>query len=125
MYIGLAEGNSLKTHFQVIHFSYVPGAYAYMSGLLEIFKSKLVSWQFRTPGEKSLPKTFSENFKGPHLINPAPLIFISIRFTYLIQECVNNSLLDVVESADALELGDNDQVNFKDLCFGATHDVIE
>ena len=43
MYIGICEGSALKTQFQVINFNYVPVQYAFLSGLLEIFKSKLVS----------------------------------------------------------------------------------
>ncbi len=42
MYIGLCEGSALKTHFQIIHFNYIPSQYANLSGLLDIFKSKLV-----------------------------------------------------------------------------------
>lgn len=42
MFIGICEGTFLKTHFQIIHFNYTPPQYAYLSGLLEIFKSKLV-----------------------------------------------------------------------------------
>ena len=43
MYIGLCEGSALKTYFQIVHFNYVPSQYGYLSGLLEVFKSKLVS----------------------------------------------------------------------------------
>ena len=43
MYIGICEGSILKTQFQIIHFNYTPPQYAYLSGLLELFKSKLVS----------------------------------------------------------------------------------
>jgi hypothetical protein len=43
MYIGICEGSALKTFFQIVHFNYVPSQYGYLSGLLEIFKSKLVS----------------------------------------------------------------------------------
>jgi hypothetical protein len=70
MFIGICEGTFLKTQFQIIHFNYTPSQYAYLSGLLEIFKSKL----------------------GSHLLNSSLLITISIRFTYAIQE--NNKLID-------------------------------
>ena len=43
MYIGLCEGSALKTQFKVVHFNYIPVQYGYLPGLLEIFKSKLVS----------------------------------------------------------------------------------
>lgn len=42
MYEGLCEGSALKTHFQIVHFNYVPSQYADLPGLLEVFKSKLV-----------------------------------------------------------------------------------
>ncbi len=42
MFMGLCEGSALKTHFQVAHFNYIPLQYSHLSGLLEIFKSKLV-----------------------------------------------------------------------------------
>ncbi len=42
MFVGICEGSFLKTQFQIIHFNYTPPQYAYLSGLLEIFKSKLV-----------------------------------------------------------------------------------
>ena len=64
MFIGICEGTFLKKQFQIIHFNYTPSQYAYLSGLLEIFKSKL----------------------GSHLLNSSLLITISIRFTYVIQE---------------------------------------
>jgi hypothetical protein len=42
MYEGLCEGSALKTHFQIVHFNYVPSQYAHLPGLLEVYKSKLV-----------------------------------------------------------------------------------
>ena len=43
MYIGLCEGSALKTHFQIVEFNYTPPQYSYLSGLLDVFKSKLVN----------------------------------------------------------------------------------
>lgn len=43
MYLGLCEGSALKTYFQIVHFNYTPQQYAYLPGLLEIYKSKLVT----------------------------------------------------------------------------------
>lgn len=64
MYIGSCEGSALKTFFQTIHFNYTPIQYAFLPGLMEIYKSKL----------------------GTHLTNSSLLVSVSIRFTYLIQE---------------------------------------
>jgi hypothetical protein len=65
MFVGLCEGSALKTYFQIVHFNYTPPQYAFLPGLMEIYKSKL----------------------GNHLTtNSSLLISVSIRFTYLIQE---------------------------------------
>jgi Rab3 GTPase-activating protein catalytic subunit len=42
MFVGVCEGSSLKTYFQVTHFAYLPTQFSNLNGLLEIFKSKLV-----------------------------------------------------------------------------------
>lgn len=64
MYLGLCEGSALKTNFQIVHFNYTPVQYAFLPGLMEIYKSKL----------------------GNHLTNSSLIISVSIRFTYLLQE---------------------------------------
>ena len=46
MFVGICEGSTLKTHFQIVHFHYIPSQYGHLSGLLELFKSKLVSNDF-------------------------------------------------------------------------------
>jgi hypothetical protein len=45
MYVGMCEGSSLRTHFQIVHFNYTPPQYSYLTGLLDVFKSKLVSFE--------------------------------------------------------------------------------
>ena len=47
IFFGLCEGSALKTHFQIVHFNYIPPQYAYLPGLLEIFKSKLVYFYYK------------------------------------------------------------------------------
>jgi Rab3 GTPase-activating protein catalytic subunit len=64
MFIGLCEGSALKTHFQVVHFNYIPYQYEYLNGLIDIFKSKL----------------------GSHIPSSSLLISVSVRFTYSILE---------------------------------------
>jgi hypothetical protein len=46
LYVGMCEGSALRTHFQIVHFNYTPPQYAHLTGLLEIFKSKMVSSLF-------------------------------------------------------------------------------
>jgi hypothetical protein len=43
MFIGMCEGSTLRTHFQLVHFNYTPPQYSHLSGLLDVFKSKLVN----------------------------------------------------------------------------------
>jgi len=42
MFIGICEGSGLRTHFNICHLKSAPHQYRHLSGLLEIFKSKLV-----------------------------------------------------------------------------------
>ena len=43
MYVGVCEGGGLKTNFSTVHLRYIPPQFNHLSGLLDIFKSKLVS----------------------------------------------------------------------------------
>lgn len=95
MYVGLCEGSALKTYFQIVHFNYTPIQYAFLPGLMEIYKSKL----------------------GTHLTNSSLLISVSIRFTYLIQE---SSFLDWQLSSgskqyESLEAANYDAKSFQEI----------
>jgi len=46
MFIGICEGSGLRTHFNICHLKTAPHQYRHLAGLLEIFKSKLVYYQF-------------------------------------------------------------------------------
>lgn len=43
MYAGECQGPGVRTDFEMVHLRKVPGQYRHLSGLLDIFKSKMVS----------------------------------------------------------------------------------
>lgn len=44
MYVGECQGPGVRTDFEMVHLRKVPNQYTHLSGLLDIFKSKIVSW---------------------------------------------------------------------------------
>ncbi|RXM33970.1 Rab3 GTPase-activating protein catalytic subunit [Acipenser ruthenus] len=63
MYAGECQGPGVRTDFEMVHLRKVPNQYNHLSGLLDIFKSKI-----------GCPLT------------PIPPINIAIRFTYILQD---------------------------------------
>lgn len=43
MYAGECQGAGVRTDFEMVHLRKVPNQYTHLSGLLDIFKSKIVS----------------------------------------------------------------------------------
>lgn len=43
MYAGECQGPGLRTDFEMVHLRKVPSQYNHLSGLLDVFKSKIVS----------------------------------------------------------------------------------
>lgn len=43
MYVGECQGPGVRTDFEMVHLRKVPNQYTHLSGLLDIFKSKIVS----------------------------------------------------------------------------------
>jgi len=43
LYVGVAEGNGIRVNFDTIHLKQAPSKFMHLSGLLELFKSKIVS----------------------------------------------------------------------------------
>nr|XP_022900950.1 rab3 GTPase-activating protein catalytic subunit [Onthophagus taurus] len=43
LYLGVYEGNGIKTNYEMIHLRRGPPYYKYLSGLLDIFKTKIIS----------------------------------------------------------------------------------
>ncbi len=48
-YSGICGNDSIRTHFEMIHFKDIPNPYRYLSGLLNLFKEKLMSPIAETP----------------------------------------------------------------------------
>lgn len=117
MFVGLCEGSALKTHFQVLQFNYTPPQYSHLSGLLDIFKSKL----------------------GSHLANLSLLISVSIQFTYLIFDntflnwnqstITHNTSRRLASSHSEAELVSKDDQdiypNLDELPFGSVQDCVD
>lgn len=43
MYVGECQGPGVRTDFEMVHLRKVPSQYTHLSGLLDIFKTKIVS----------------------------------------------------------------------------------
>lgn len=43
LYVGECQGPGVRTDFEMVHLRKVPNQYTHLSGLLDIFKSKIVS----------------------------------------------------------------------------------
>jgi len=43
MYVGECQGPGVRTDFEMVHLRKVPSQYTHLSGLLDVFKSKIVS----------------------------------------------------------------------------------
>ncbi|XP_039613247.1 rab3 GTPase-activating protein catalytic subunit isoform X1 [Polypterus senegalus] len=101
MYVGECQGPGVRTDFEMVHLRKVPNQYNHLSGLLDVFKSKI-----------SCPLT--------HL----PPINISIRFTYILQDWQQYSWPQQPPDFDTLLSGEVGGVEFGKLPFGACEDPI-
>ncbi|CAB1328595.1 unnamed protein product [Coregonus sp. 'balchen'] len=101
MYHGECQGLGVRTDFEMVHLRKVPSQYNHLSGLLDIFKSKI-----------GCPLT------------PLPPINIAIRFTYVLQDWQQYSWPQQPPDFDALLGGEVGGVEFGKLPFGACEDPI-
>ncbi|ETE60790.1 Rab3 GTPase-activating protein catalytic subunit, partial [Ophiophagus hannah] len=101
MYVGECQGPGVRTDFEMVHLRKVPSQYSHLSGLLDIFKSKI-----------GCPLT------------PLPAINISIRFTYILQDWQQYFWPQQPPDIDALVGGEVGGVEFGKLPFGACEDPI-
>lgn len=42
MYIGVCQGKRVRTSYDMVHLRHIPAQYSHLTGLLDIFKDKLV-----------------------------------------------------------------------------------
>ncbi|CAI5762556.1 GTPase-activating catalytic subunit isoform X2 [Podarcis lilfordi] len=101
MYVGECQGPGVRTDFEMVHLRKVPNQYTHLSGLLDIFKSKI-----------GCPLT------------PLPPINISIRLTYVLQDWQQYFWPQQPPDIDALVGGEVGGLEFGKLPFGACEDPI-
>ncbi|XP_010604488.1 rab3 GTPase-activating protein catalytic subunit isoform X2 [Fukomys damarensis] len=101
MYVGECQGPGVRTDFEMVHLRKVPNQYTHLSGLLDIFKSKI-----------GCPLT------------PSPPVSIAIRFTYVLQDWQQYFWPQQPPDIDALVGGEVGGLEFGKLPFGACEDPI-
>uniref|UniRef100_A0A8D0C8F6 Rab3 GTPase-activating protein catalytic subunit n=1 Tax=Salvator merianae TaxID=96440 RepID=A0A8D0C8F6_SALMN len=101
MYVGECQGPGVRTDFEMVHLRKVPSQYTHLSGLLDVFKSKI-----------ACPLT------------PLPPINISIRLTYILQDSQQCFWPQQPPDIDALVGGEVGGLEFGKLPFGACEDPI-
>ncbi|CAG5912367.1 unnamed protein product [Menidia menidia] len=101
IYVGEGQGPGVRTDFEMVQLRKVPSQYNHLSGLLDIFKSKI----------------------GCNLL-PLPPVDVTIRFTYILQDWQQHSWPQQPPDFDALLGGEVGGVEFGNLPFGACEEPI-
>uniref|UniRef100_A0A8C9Y7Y3 Rab3 GTPase-activating protein catalytic subunit n=1 Tax=Sander lucioperca TaxID=283035 RepID=A0A8C9Y7Y3_SANLU len=101
VYAGECQGPGVRTDFEMVHLRKVPSQYNHLSGLLDIFKSKIGC-----------------------TLSPLPPINIAIRFTYILQDWQQYSWPQQPPDFDTLLGGEVGGVEFGKLPFGACEEPI-
>ncbi|NXX86160.1 RB3GP protein, partial [Urocolius indicus] len=101
MYMGECQGPGVRTDFEMVHLRKVPSQYIHLSGLLDIFKSKI-----------GCPLT------------PLPPVNVAIRLTYVLQDWQQYFWPQQPPDIDALVGGEVGGLEFGKLPFGACEDPI-
>ncbi|NWW37996.1 RB3GP protein, partial [Panurus biarmicus] len=101
MYVGECQGAGVRTDFEMVHLRKVPGHYTHLSGLLDIFKTKI-----------GCPLT------------PLPPVSIAIRLTFVLQDWQQYFWPQQPPDIDALVGGEVGGLEFGKLPFGACEDPI-
>nr|XP_019938363.1 PREDICTED: rab3 GTPase-activating protein catalytic subunit [Paralichthys olivaceus] len=101
MYAGECQGPGVRTDFEMVHLRKVPSQYNHLSGLLDIFKSKIGCNQ-----------------------SPLPPVNIAIRFTYILQDWQQYLWPQQPPDFDTLLGGEVGGVEFGKLPFGACEEPI-
>ncbi|XP_076743256.1 rab3 GTPase-activating protein catalytic subunit-like isoform X5 [Maylandia zebra] len=101
MYAGECKGPGVRTDFEIVHLRRAPVQYNHLSGLLDIFKSKIGCSLF-----------------------PLPPVNIAIRFTYVLQDWQQYSWPQQPPDFDALLGGEVGGVEFGKFPFGDREEPI-
>ncbi|XP_010212834.1 PREDICTED: rab3 GTPase-activating protein catalytic subunit [Tinamus guttatus] len=101
MYVGECQGPGVRTDFEMVHLRKVPNQYTHLSGLLDVFKSKI-----------GCPLT------------PLPPVSMAIRLTYVLQDWQQYFWPQQPPDIDALVGGEVGGLEFGKLPFGACEDPI-
>ncbi|KAK2910702.1 hypothetical protein Q8A73_008417 [Channa argus] len=101
MYAGECQGPGVRTDFEMVHLRKVPSQYNHLSGLLDIFKSKIGC-----------------------TLSALPPVNIAIRFTYILQDWQQHSWPQQPPDFDTLLGGEVGGVEFGKLPFGACEEPI-
>ncbi|XP_034717220.1 rab3 GTPase-activating protein catalytic subunit isoform X2 [Etheostoma cragini] len=101
VYAGECQGPGVRTDFEMVQLRKVPSQYNHLSGLLDIFKSKIGC-----------------------TLSPLPPINIAIRFTYILQDWQQYSWPQQPPDFDTLLGGEVGGVEFGNLPFGACEEPI-
>uniref|UniRef100_A0A7D9NKN1 Rab3 GTPase-activating protein catalytic subunit n=1 Tax=Xenopus tropicalis TaxID=8364 RepID=A0A7D9NKN1_XENTR len=101
LYVGECQGPGVRTDFEMVHLRKVPNQYTHLSGLLDIFKSKI-----------GCPLT------------ALPPVNIAIRFTYILQDWQQYFWPQQPPDLDALIGGEIGGLEIGKLPFGACEDPI-
>ncbi|KAM9305112.1 rab3 GTPase-activating protein catalytic subunit isoform 1-T1 [Gastrophryne carolinensis] len=101
LYVGECQGPGMRTDFEMVHLRKVPNQYTHLSGLLDIFKSKI-----------GCPLT------------ALPPVNMAIRFTYILQDWQQYFWPQQPPDIDAVIGGEVGGLEFGKLPFGACEDPI-
>uniref|UniRef100_A0A3Q3AZ99 Rab3 GTPase-activating protein catalytic subunit n=1 Tax=Kryptolebias marmoratus TaxID=37003 RepID=A0A3Q3AZ99_KRYMA len=101
IYAGECQGPGVRTDFEIVQLRKVPSQYNHLSGLLDIFKSKI----------------------GCNLL-PLPPVDVAIRFTYILQDWQQHTWPQQPPDFDTLLGGEVGGVEFGNLPFGACEEPI-
>ncbi|XP_047232919.1 rab3 GTPase-activating protein catalytic subunit [Girardinichthys multiradiatus] len=101
IYAGECQGPGVRTDFEIVHLRKVPSQYNHLSGLLDIFRSKI----------------------GCNMLPLSP-VDITIRYTYILQDWQQSSWPQQPPDFDTLLGGEVGGVEFGSLPFGACEEPI-
>uniref|UniRef100_A0A8C4QM23 Rab3 GTPase-activating protein catalytic subunit n=1 Tax=Eptatretus burgeri TaxID=7764 RepID=A0A8C4QM23_EPTBU len=101
MYVGQCEGPGVRTDFEMVHLRKAPAHYGHLSGLLDVFKSKI-----------ACP------------LSSVPPVNVCVRFTYVLQDCQQYQWPQPPPDMDACVASEVGGLEIGKLPFGACEDPV-